>query len=190
MLQGLVLVLNRSFIPVDVTSVQRAFCMLYRDIARAVDVEYQTFDFHSWCRRSSHIQDEVIGLVGRSIHIPRVVVLLHYDHFPKRNIRFSRQNIFLRDNFTCQYCARKFPRSHLNLDHVVPRAQGGETTWDNIVTSCHPCNRRKGGLRPEEAGILLMRKPYRPFAFPFFHTRFGIKLHDQWKPFVSVVDSG
>ena len=120
-----VLILNRSYLPIHVTSVRRAFVLLYQGIARAVNEQYQTFDFDSWSELSISTHDETIGLVNRVIRIPRVILLVTYDRVPKRQVRFSRYNIYARDKCTCQYCGRRLPRHELNLDHVIPRSQGG-----------------------------------------------------------------
>lgn len=188
MLNTSVLVLNRSFFPIHVTTVKRAFCMLVSGIARVVDREYRTFDFHSWTEVSEAVHGETIGLVDRIIRIPRVIILTAYDRVPRRTVKFSRLNVLLRDNHTCQYCAEKLPRAKLNLDHVIPRSRGGTTTWENIVTSCHECNRRKGGRMPREAGIKLIRRPFRPKTVPFVGLTRGGTRFEEWKPFLSVVD--
>ena len=88
-----VLILNRSYLPIHVTSVRRAFVLLYQGIARAVNEQYQTFDFDSWSELSISAHDETIGLVNRVIRIPRVILLVTYDRVPKRQVRFSRYNI-------------------------------------------------------------------------------------------------
>ncbi len=183
-----VLVLNRSFLPVHITSVRRAFSLLYQGLAHAVDQEYRTFDFESWSQLSASVHDERIGLVGRAIRVPRVILLLAYDRVPKRRVRFSRFNIYTRDRNTCQYCGQTFPRSELNLDHVVPRSRGGRSTWENVVCSCHECNRKKGGRTPEEAGMKLLRSPRRPEWTPFMLENFSLRRYKEWAPFLSVVD--
>ena len=120
--------------------------------------------------------------------VPRVIILVTYDRFPRRTVKFSRLNILLRDDHTCQYCGRRLARSRLNLDHVIPRSRGGHTTWENIVTSCHPCNHKKGGRTPKEAHMKLIRRPFRPKTVPFLGvTKGGIRF-TEWKPFLSVVD--
>jgi len=127
-------------------------------------------------------------LVGRAIRVPRVILLLAYDRVPKRRVRFSRFNIYTRDRNTCQYCGQTFPRSELNLDHVVPRSRGGRSTWENVVCSCHECNRKKGGRTPEEAGMKLLRPPRRPEWTPFMLENFSLRRYKEWAPFLSVVD--
>ena len=98
-----VLILNRSYLPIHVTSVRRAFVLLYQGIAKAVNEQYQTFDFESWSDLAVSAQDESIGLVNRVIRVPRVILLIGYDRVPKRQVRFSRYNIYARDNCTCEY---------------------------------------------------------------------------------------
>ena len=120
-----VLVLNRSYLPVHITSVRRAFSLLYQGIAHAVNEEYRTFDFASWADLSVSVHDDTIGLVNGAVRVPRVILLLAYDRVPRRQVRFSRFNIYSRDRNTCQYCGKKFARSELNLDHVIPRSQDG-----------------------------------------------------------------
>jgi 5-methylcytosine-specific restriction endonuclease McrA len=183
-----VLILNRSYLPIHVTSVRRAFSLLYQGIARAVNEQYQTFDFASWSDLSVSLHDESIGLVNRAIRVPRVILLVSYDRVPKRHVRFSRYNIYARDKSTCQYCGSRFPRHELNLDHVVPRSLGGTSTWENVVCSCHDCNRHKGGRTPEDAGMALLRKPIRPKWTPFMQETFSLARYREWLPFLNTVD--
>jgi hypothetical protein len=120
MLNSSVLVLNRSYLPIHVTSVRRAFSLLYQGIARAVDEQYQTFDFDGWRQLAVARDMDAIGTAGGLIRVPRVIVLIAFDRLPSRHVRFSRINLMARDNFRCQYCGGRPSRSELNLDHVVP----------------------------------------------------------------------
>lgn len=181
------LVLNRSYMPVHITSVRRAVTLLYQDVARAVDEQYRTFDFASWADLA--VVEDAIGLVGRAIRVPRVVLLVAYDRVPRRHVRFSRFNIYARDHNRCQYCGRGFPRAELNLDHVVPRSQGGASMWENVVCSCLRCNRLKGGRTPVQAGMKLVRQPFRPQWTPFMVEAFSPRRHREWLPFLSGVDA-
>jgi len=188
MLNSGVLVLNRAYFPVHVTTVRRAFCLLYAGLAQAINSRYELFDFKSWSELSLHAHDEAVGMVGRTIRVPRVVVLLAYDRVPRRTVRFSRHNIFVRDRNRCQYCGRTFPRSELNLDHVLPRSRGGSATWENIVCSCVPCNKRKGGRAPHEAEMKLIAAPSRPRWSPEYAFSLRTSIHREWLPFLNVVD--
>jgi 5-methylcytosine-specific restriction endonuclease McrA len=185
-----VLVLNRAYLPIHITSVRRACSLLYQGVARAVDEQYQTFDFESWAALSASLQKtENIGLIDRAMRVPRVILLVAYDRVPKRHVRFSRFNVYARDRNTCQYCGLSFSRSELNLDHVVPRAQGGTSTWENVVCSCLRCNRQKGGRSPDEAGMNLLRRPMRPNWTPFVLETWSLRRHREWLPFLSTVDA-
>jgi 5-methylcytosine-specific restriction endonuclease McrA len=183
-----VLILNRSYLPVHVTSVKRAFALLYQGVARAVDEQYRTFDFDSWRDLAIEVEHERLGVVGGLIRVPRVMLLIAYERVPKRHVRFSRFNIYARDNNTCQYCGKRFSRSELNLDHVLPRSRGGSSTWENVVCSCHTCNRRKGGRTPEEAKMLLMRRPRRPEWTPLTTEVSLFRRYREWVPFLNTVD--
>ncbi len=187
-LNSKVLVLNKSYFPVHVTSVRRAFSLLYQGAAKAVDHQYRTFDFQSWRALSASVKDDTVGLIGRAIRVPRVILLLSYDRVPRRRVRFSRHNVFARDNNTCQYCGTRFSRNELNLDHVIPRSQKGLSVWENIVCSCFRCNRVKGGRRPEEAGMQLIREPIRPDWTPFMLEVFTFDKYKEWGPFLNEVD--
>ena len=199
MLNSPVLILNRSYLPIHVTSVRRAFSLVYQSIARVMDDEYRTFDFEQWSRlcvdqvrehRSEGASDtaEWIGTSRGPLRAPRVIVLTVFDRMPRRHVRFSRANVMTRDAFTCQYCGERPPRSHLNLDHVVPRAHGGRSTWENVVASCVDCNRRKGGRTPEQAGLSLLRAPARPRWTPLASLPLAHMRHVEWRPFLRVVD--
>jgi len=179
-----VLVLNKSFLPVHITTVRRAFCLLYAGIAKAVNGQYETFDYESWSQITAERNDETIGLVDRVIKVPRVILLITYDRMPKRHVRFSRYNIFARDKNTCQYCGRKFPRSDLNLDHIIPRSQGGTSTWENVVCSCHQCNRQKGGKTPGHARMKLIARPQKPAWTPPLNLSLRGVMRKEWVPFL------
>jgi 5-methylcytosine-specific restriction endonuclease McrA len=188
-LNSAVLVLNRSYLPVHVTSVRRAFSLLYQGIARAVSEDYRTFDFEEWSQLSGVKDSDTIGTLTGRIRIPRVIVLVAFDRLPRRHVRFSRINIMTRDRFQCQYCGDRPARAELNLDHVVPRALGGRTTWENVVTSCVDCNRRKGGRTPVQAHMVLIRRPARPRWTPLAHLMLTGARHEEWRPFLNVVDA-
>jgi 5-methylcytosine-specific restriction endonuclease McrA len=182
-----VLVLNRSYLPIHITVVRRALSLLYQGIAHAVDEQYRTFDFASWADLAA--EEDRIGLVDRAIRVPRVILLQGYDRIPRRYVRFSRFNIYARDGNRCQYCGRQFPRTELNLDHVVPRSRGGMSAWENVVCSCHRCNRLKGGRTPAEAGMRLVRQPRRPQWTPFMTETYSLRRYKEWMPFLSAVDA-
>lgn len=189
MLSSAVLVLNRSFMPVHVTTVRRALSLLYQGMAKAVNEQYELFDFDDWRQLRPQAGDPTIGLVGGVIRAPRVILLIAYDRLPKRHVRFSRMNIFLRDRNTCQYCGRTLPRRELNIDHVVPRARGGTSTWENVVCSCLKCNCKKGGRTPDEAAMRLVQRPQKPTWTPRMDFKAGGQYYREWLPFINFVDA-
>ena len=200
MTNAAVLVLNRHFQPIHVTNARRAFTLLYLGVARVIDQQFRTFDFESWAQLSSETQqdgEEIVGAsdgdvmrtVNRAILIPRVIVLQLYDRIPRTKVRFSRYNIYQRDGNTCQYCGRELPRTELNLDHVLPRAQGGRTTWENVVCCCIDCNLTKGARTPEQAGMKLLKIPVRPRWTPTFRAQNGRVRYREWLPFLGLADA-
>ena len=186
-----VLVLNRLWQAVNVCSVRRALSLLFTGSAQVVYHDgpggFHTFDFGEWADFSEEEpSDESIATVAFRLRVPRVILLLGYDRFPKQEVKFTRHNIFERDKNTCQYCGKVFDRRDLNLDHVIPRQRGGPTNWENIVCSCIPCNTRKRNRTPREAGMRLLKEPRKPKWRPFIQVSFGMKTHDSWKHFIDV----
>ena len=189
MLNSEVLVLNKSFQPVNVINVKRGLTMLYAGIAHALDEQYQIFDFESWSELSSEAHAESIGTVAGKLRIPRVLVLQLYNRVPAGRIRFSRRNIYARDGYTCQYCGKHGRGVELNLDHVIPKSQGGATTWENVVCSCVKCNTRKGGRTPQQAKMRLRQEPVRPVWNQLGQVPSVQPRHTQWEPFLNPVDA-
>ncbi len=186
-----VLVLNRLWQAVNVTTVRRALTLLFQGHAQVVlsqkDGSFQTFNFTQWHTLSlQQPHDESIHTVSVRIRVPRVILLAMFDRLPKKEVKFTRHNIFERDKNTCQYCGKHFDRRDLNLDHVTPRDRGGPTTWENIVCSCIGCNTRKGNRTPREADMRLIRKPKKPRWRPFLQINFNLSQHDSWKHFIDL----
>lgn len=186
-----VLVLNRLWQAVNTCSVRRAFTLLYQGQAQVVATDggsnFSTHDFDSWRDWSAtNPEPDMVKTISLSIRVPRIIVLLMFDRFPKKEVKFTRHNVFERDSNTCQYCGVHFEREDLNLDHVLPREKGGQTTWENIVCSCIPCNTRKGNRLPHQAGMQLIRKPKRPKWRPFVNISVSNQPHDSWKHFLDI----
>jgi len=169
-----VLVLNRFWQPVQTCSVRRALHLLCCGHARVVQTDgeeqFQTHDLCSWIgfSRLSPADSQFIHTVSLAVRVPNILVLGLYEKIPRLEVKFTRRNVFLRDQFTCQYCAKSLPEPQLNLDHVIPRQKGGRTTWDNIVTSCIRCNTRKANKLPQEADMHPLQKPVAPRWRPLF----------------------
>lgn len=143
-----------------------------------------------WCQGKVEIvasHDREIRAVSFSLKLPSVIRLLRYVRIKKRfdYVPFSRANIYARDAYTCQYCAGSFPTQELTFDHVIPVSQGGRKDWENIVTCCVSCNRRKGGRTPEEARMRLVRPPRRPQSAPAIRITIGLRnAPDSWRDYL------
>jgi 5-methylcytosine-specific restriction endonuclease McrA len=179
-----VLVLNRHYLPIHITSVKRAFRLLYRGTAKALTEHLEVFDFHGWRGLPIRNSDPSIGLVSQVIRVPRVILLTAFDGQPQRTLRFSRILVLIRDQYTCQYCGMPFPLQELNLDHVIPRRYGGSSSWDNVVCCCVSCNRQKGGRTPEEAGMTLLRFPRAPRYTSLANLVPQNDFVVEWRPFL------
>lgn len=153
------LLLNATYEPIDVVHWQRAMTL--------------------WCQGKVEIvetHDREVRAVTFSFKLPSVVRLLRFVRNKReRVVQFTRANIYTRDAYTCQYCYQSFSTNELTFDHVWPVSRGGTRSWDNIVTCCIPCNRKKGSRTPDEAGLTLLRKPRRPVYSPVFRMTVGIR---------------
>lgn len=193
-LDASVLVLNKLYMAVHVIPVRRAFCLLCKDLAEVITLEdgqYTSYDFQSWrelseyrARNFRQEEDDWVRTATTEIQVPRVIRLLGYERVPKQAVKFNRRNIFARDNNQCQYCGRKFSTSELSLDHVVPRSQGGQSTWENIVCACVACNVRKGGRTPKQAHMSLIRQPVKPKRSPMLNLKLTQKKYESWQSFL------
>jgi 5-methylcytosine-specific restriction endonuclease McrA len=164
------LLLNATFEPIKILDWQRAMTL--------------------WCQGKVEIieeHDREVRAVSFTFKLPAVVRLLRFVRVRiKRDyVPFTRGNIYARDNYTCQYCGGSFDSEDLTFDHVVPSAQGGRRTWDNIVTACIECNRAKGARTPAEAGLTLIRAPHKPTSTPLLRVTVGLrKTPDSWRNYL------
>ena len=174
-LNGRVLLLNQTYEPLGTVSVARAIIMTFKNI-----VFVEEFDGDR-VLRSAHVEWPVPSVIRRRIYI---------------NVRRRREQsgmkrlrIYMRDKFRCQYCGERKPLKQLNYDHVIPRVRGGTTCWENIVTSCYACNDRKGSRTPVEAGMKLLRKPFKPTSLPVVPPiRLGEgDVPELWQPYCAAV---
>jgi len=130
--------------------------------------------------------EETVSSPSVTFRIPCVARIKSAVPANKKGVKFSRINVLTRDGFQCQYCGNRFPRRELNYDHVVPRKQGGKTVWQNIVASCYPCNGRKAGRTPEQAGMRLLKQPIRPKSLPLTMPAVPIaKAPESWMFYLS-----
>lgn len=177
------LVLNRSWMPVHVTTVRRALCMVFRASARIVSKEtFATFSFEEWVGQPAPGDEPCVRSPSLSIAVPEVILLVQYDRVPCHDAPFTRRNLFLRDDFTCQYCGKRGSSDRLSIDHVLPRSRGGCTSWENCVLACVACNARKADRTIKETGLRLLRPPVRPRWTPYLNLRPSQRL-DSWQRF-------
>ena len=141
-----VLVLDPSYLPVARVDWRRALTLLFMGKVEVVE-EYE---------------DKYVHSVTLEFKIPSIVRFIRAMRSKKKIVKFSRENVYMRDNGTCQYCGDKVQRASITYDHVIPRAQGGKTEWTNIVISCSLCNQKKGNRTPLQAGMMLRSMPIKP----------------------------
>ena len=161
-----VLVLNQDNTPISICTVQRAFILNFLKKTELVQPA-NGYRLHS---------------VNKSFPMPAVIRLTRYVHIPYKGVALTRQNIFKRDNFNCQYCGTS---KELTLDHVIPKSKGGRSSWDNLITACRRCNTRKGDYTPDQAGISLRSRPFKPTYLMFLRDYSGYHC-DEWHPYLPV----
>jgi 5-methylcytosine-specific restriction endonuclease McrA len=180
-----VLVLNKNFEPVHLTTARRAFVLLYGGAAVALDESGEPYDFDLWRELPVRDDDDVVPTVSGTVRVPRVLHLHRYDRTPRLQVRLTRRNLMVRDAHQCQYCGKRPSLRELNIDHVVPRSRGGVDSWENLVTSCKTCNLRKAWRTPEEASMRLARKPFRPKWTMTAQILLGTgSRYREWEPFL------
>ena len=191
-----VLVLNRNWQAVNIIGMRRAFSLLWQDHARVIntfDGNFQPLDASEWLNFSMNHEflegAEYIRTIRNRILMPKVMLLSYFDKLPIAEVKFNRQNVFERDNFTCQYSGKVFKAKDLTLDHVIPRERGGLTTWENVVTCARDVNSKKANRLPHEAGLHLLRKPERPRWRPFAAVAAGSDIDESWGNFLHVEKS-
>lgn len=161
-----VLVLNASYEPLQLISVRRAVILLLQEKAELVEAATQQL-------RAS----------GFSLDMPLVIRLVRYIKIPRRlRLPCSRRGVLARDRDTCQYCGVQPGRALLTVDHILPRSQGGQTVWENVVTACRDCNHKKGGRTPEQANMVLRVKPRQP-QYVAFALLGELERHDVWRKY-------
>ena len=161
-----VLVLNQSYEPLAVCRARRAVVLIFE--GKAEMLENGVGFIHS---------------ARQTFPLPSVIRLEYLIKRPHRARKLTRFEIFNRDRFTCQYCGKQ--TRQLTLDHILPRYRGGKHTWENVVSACVACNRRKAGRTPQEAGMKLLRPPSLPSGSPFFNVPYHyLQNQDEWHKYL------
>ncbi len=183
------LVLNRNWSPISTTHARQALVLLCRDAAHAVCPDtYELFELGRWVERTidrlpALDRKRLVRTPSSWIEKPEVILLREYAGIPRREVAFSRRNLYRRDDFRCQYCKRPGAPHELSIDHVVPRSRGGKTTWENCVLACVRCNSRKANRTPRESGLSLDRPPRRPTWSPLL-AALPRAQPESWKKFL------
>lgn len=163
-----VLLLDSAMLPINTISWQKAMVLWFKQKVTVL----------------AHQDSEIAGEMW-TFNVPSVIQLKGYVRKNiDKHIRFSRLNIFSRDQFTCQYCANHFQAKRLTLEHIHPRSRGGPTNWTNVVAACFPCNQKKKGRTPEEAGMKLLKKPVKPASLHYTFVPYGQAVPEEWKPYL------
>jgi 5-methylcytosine-specific restriction endonuclease McrA len=165
-----VLVLNKSWRPIAVIDIKRAIGLIFgcyndgssKALILDVNNNFMLYTWADWSLLKAGAGEAVIHGVKQNFRIPEIIVLSRYNRMPQKRVHFSRRTIYRRDNNQCNYCGARPGTSELSIDHIMPRSRGGLTTWENCCLACTKCNRKKGNKTPEEAGMALIRKPFKP----------------------------
>lgn len=160
-----VLVLNADYSAINICTVPKAFLLVFLNKAELI----------------AESDSAALRTVSRAYACPVIIKLNRFVNIPYKRVELTRQNIFKRDHHQCQYCGKK---SSLTIDHILPKSRGGRTSWDNLITACKNCNSRKGHNLPEEAGMTLRQKPFRP-SFVMFVRDFSGKVNEAWLPYLN-----
>ncbi|MGV9206149.1 MAG: HNH endonuclease [Promethearchaeia archaeon] len=197
-----VLSLNKAYQPIGFISVKNAIEAVFKERAEIVEKEesgyFESYDINSWMELSllkkmiiEEGEETVTSLwVNReepAFLVPRVIRYLNYSKAHSQKIKFSRKNIMIRDGFTCIYCNKKFPIEELQLEHIIPKSRGGRTTWKNTAIACRSCNAKKANKTPEEAGMKLSWKPFKPKFLPKKYPFADDGRHEFWEQFLSEI---
>lgn len=142
-----VLVLNASYEFLNITSLKRAVKLLYKGKAEVVEA----------------IGEQKYSSKSLKIPLPSIIRMLYYINRPFKEVALTKRNILLRDRHICQYCGKQGD----TIDHVKPKSKGGKDHWENCVCACGVCNRKKNDRTPEEANMVLLRKPKKPSNIPW-----------------------
>jgi len=187
-----VLVLNKGWTPVAVSRMKDALVKIFGDAANIVDESnYAEYNWEEWMKNYAFpIEDnsrdgefKFILSPRLKIRVPEVIVLTNYNSLPKRNLRLTRKNLLLRDDYTCQYTGQKLNSQNATIDHIVPQSRGGKNSWDNVVISSEEANSKKGDKTPQEANMRLLKNPSQPSWTPLFAISDSRRLKS-WEKFL------
>ena len=162
-----VLVLNKNWQPISAITLRDALTKLFPETgtpkARIIEPEsYSVMTWDDWSKLRPTMDEEVLRSGNVMFKIPEIILLSNYDKQPMQSVHFSRRNLYIRDNMTCQYCGAQPGSEDLSIDHVVPKSKGGKSTWENCVLACVDCNFKKADKTLKAANMKLRTVPKQP----------------------------
>jgi len=169
-LSGQVLVLSKNFRIIGIIDVREAFKLVYAKKAVVLDENYNSFSLEE-CEASNEEEGQFVKTIDKIYKIPEIIRLTEFDRVIQKKIMVSRENVFFRDQYTCQYCNAFLTKKEITIDHIIPRSRQNEfkmtidqiNSWTNLVSCCQSCNVKKDDKTLEEAGLKLIKKPHAPF---------------------------
>ncbi|MGJ8675897.1 MAG: HNH endonuclease [Akkermansiaceae bacterium] len=184
-----VLVLNKNWQAISITTPAQAFGQMATDAATGLDIQHQDWmvpvKWDTWLSLLVRKADMSIGTARGPVRVPTVIVLSRYAEVPIHRPNLSAKNIWLRDGGRCQYTGRRLSHDEGNIDHIIPQSRGGLTTWGNCVLACRKVNTRKADQTPSEAGLTLIRQPEKPRAVPITLTLKNSHDIPDWEVFLN-----
>lgn len=183
--------LNRHWVPVYIETIRDALVKVFAETAVLVDSEtFITYSFEEWAKLPVCEQDGFIQTVSSRVRLlpgsTLIIVATKYDKIPVFDVKLTRRNLLTRDQHRCSYTGEKLTLKDATIDHVIPRVKGGKNKWENVVIASTEANRRKGELTPAEAGMKLLRQPFRPKWSPLFSACVA-NVPAAWSKFINPI---
>lgn len=181
-----VLILNKNWLPINVTSIKHSLSLLFSNNAKGLIVnnnETRVLEWTEWCLLKD-TGEESISTSRGPIKVPKIIILNWYDKIPRQRIKFTQRNLWERDNFTCQYTGKKLSKATGTIDHIIPKSRGGKTTWENCVLAHKEINAQKADKTLEQTGLRLLKTPLAPRVMPvsfYIRNRYNVK---EWNLFL------
>jgi 5-methylcytosine-specific restriction endonuclease McrA len=179
-----VLILNKSWTPIRLKTLQTAIKLIFSDRADIVDKDYSVWSWDDWSKRP-YISGDFIQTTSSKIILPEIIILKKYNKIPVHSVRYSKRNIFIRDQYNCQYSGKKVDFKTADIDHIIPKSKGGKDCWENVVVCAKEINRKKADNLPEDVGLKLLKTPTKPNPTTLFIDP-KIKIKDSWRDFLKL----
>ncbi|MFT4548782.1 MAG: 5-methylcytosine-specific restriction endonuclease McrA [Verrucomicrobiales bacterium] len=187
--KNIVLVLNRNWQAINITTPALAFCQMSTDVATGLDIQGLDYmvptKWQDWLKLPVRDEDHSIGTANGALRVPTVIVLANFSRVPVARPSLNARNLYARDGGRCQYTGQPLAPGEGNVDHVVPRSRGGDTSWENCVLASRKVNSKKADKTPAEAGLKLITQPKEPRHLPvtyYLNNSHGI---DDWNIFLN-----